>query len=75
MHPTLTPPYRLLQALNKAADAASVAVKGEGAEEASRYVAGMAANLIDVKNFEEAEWTQVGDAALGRHAPGWGAEA
>jgi len=48
----------VLAALNKAADAASVAVKGEGAEEASRYVAGMAANLIDVKNFEEAEWTQ-----------------
>ncbi|KPF45338.1 hypothetical protein IP76_08595 [Rhizobium sp. AAP43] len=48
----------VLAALNKAADAASVAIKGDGAEEASRYVAGMAANLIDVKNFEEAEWTQ-----------------
>ncbi|KAL4452291.1 hypothetical protein ABPG75_007953 [Micractinium tetrahymenae] len=48
----------VLAALNKAADAASVAVKGEGAEEAARYVAGMAANLIDVKNFEESEWTQ-----------------
>jgi hypothetical protein len=49
-----------LQALNKAADAASVAIKGHGSEAATRYVAGMAANLIDVKNFEEAEWTQVG---------------
>lgn len=39
-----------------------MAIKGDGAEEASRYVAGMAANLIDVKNFEEAEWTQVGRA-------------
>ncbi|PSC72325.1 elongation factor 3 [Micractinium conductrix] len=48
----------VLVALNKAAEAASVAVKGDGAEEAARYVAGMAANLIDVKNFEEGEWTQ-----------------
>jgi hypothetical protein len=37
-----------------------VAIKGDGAEDTSRYVAGMAANLIDVKNFEESEWTQVG---------------
>lgn len=48
----------VLAALNKAADAASVSVKGEGAENAARYVAGMAANLVDVKNFEESEWTQ-----------------
>lgn len=64
-HPSKLPittspsPSAPLQALNKAADAASVAIKGEGSEEAARYVAGMAANLIDVKNFEEAEWTQV----------------
>ena len=47
------------QALNKAAEAAGASIKGEGAEDAARYVAGMAANLIDVKNFEEGEWTQV----------------
>lgn len=48
----------VLAALNKAADAAGASIKGEGAEDAARYVAGMAANLIDVKNFEEGEWTQ-----------------
>lgn len=48
----------VLVALNKAAEAASVAIKGDDSEHVARYVAGMAANLIDVKNFEEAEWTQ-----------------
>jgi ABC-type multidrug transport system fused ATPase/permease subunit len=56
----------LLQALNKAAEAAGVSIKGEGAPETARYVAGMAANLIDVKNFEESEWTQVGSARMSR---------
>ena len=46
-------------ALAKAAEAAGATIKGDGAEDASKYVAGIAANLIDVKNFEEAEWTQV----------------
>lgn len=64
-HPSPPP-----QALNKAADAAGASIKGDGAEDAARYVAGMAANLIDVKNFEESEWTQV-RAAL--HVQrGWG---
>lgn len=58
----------LLAALNKAAEAAGAAIKGDGAPDAARYVAGIAANLVDTKNFEEAEWTQVrcgGGAAPG----------
>ena len=48
-----------MQALNKAAEAASVSIKGDGADGSATYVAGMAANLIDSRNFEEAEWTAV----------------
>jgi elongation factor 3 len=55
----------VLAALNKAAEAAGVSVKGDGAEAAAAYVAGMAANLVDVKNFEEAEWTEVRIATAG----------
>lgn len=60
----------VLAALNKAAEAAGATIKGDGAEEAAAFVAGMAANLIDVKNFEEAEWTQVRPALVGWAAPG-----
>jgi hypothetical protein len=59
-------PFISIQALNKAAEAAGVAIKGNGAEGSARYVAGMAANLVDVKNFEESEWTAV---SPGRRRP------
>jgi hypothetical protein len=55
--PVLCP--ALPQALNKAAEAAGATIKGDGSAGAAAYVAGMAANLIDSRNFDEAEWTQV----------------
>lgn len=47
----------VLAALNKAAEAAGAVIKGDGSKDAATYVAGMASNLIDARNFDAAEWT------------------
>jgi elongation factor 3 len=54
--PPKTDPDAVLVAFNNAASA--VSVKGKNFGDVARYVAGMAASLIDAKNFDISEWTQ-----------------
>lgn len=53
--PPKTDPETVLVALNKAAEDVNI----KGGERVMRYVAGMAAHLIDSKNFDIVEWASV----------------